>query len=138
MKSFSIRILFFLFALSLFGCGEDHLITNTAVEILELKYNAAHDYCIAMYSLDIGARGSRIYKSLMKTERLDENLFEGNIPTGIKDINWLDDSTVSVKYDSFLERANATGNSKLIPMFERQDTVQVGQIRFIVVARNEK
>ncbi|RZL06893.1 MAG: hypothetical protein EOO89_23835 [Pedobacter sp.] len=123
--------------LLLLGCGEDHVITNNAVELRELKYNGSHDYCIVTYSLDVGARGSRLYRTLLKTENLDGNLLEGHLPTGVANISWLDNRTASVEYNSWLESHNATGNRKLIPMFERQDTVQVGEIKFIVTSRKD-
>jgi len=138
MKSPLIQVIGLVVILLLFGCGEDHVITNNAVELQELKYNGSHDYCIVTYSLDVGARGSRLYRSLLKTENLDGNLLEGHLPTGVTGIRWLDNRTASVEYDSWIESQSATGNRELIPLFQKQDTVQVGEIKFIVTSRKDR
>jgi hypothetical protein len=137
MKSPLTHIISLAVIVLLFSCGEGHVITNNAVELQEVKYNQSHDYCVVTYTLDVGARGTRLYKSLLKTENLDGNLLEENIPTGVSDIKWLDNRTASVQYNSWLESRNATGNEELIPLFEKQDTVQVGEIRFIVTSRKD-
>jgi len=119
------------------GCGEDHVITNPAVELKELKYNRSHDYCIVTYILDVGARGERLYKSLLKTKDLDGNLLKGHLPTGIENVQWLNNRTVNVEYNSSIESLNASGNQELIPLFQKRDTVQVGEIKFLVVSREK-
>jgi len=137
MKFPSVQVIGSVVTLLLFGCGEDHVITNNAVELQELKYNPSRDYCIVTYSLDVGARGSSLYRTLLKTENLDGNLLEGHLPTGLTNIKWLDNRTAIVGYDSWLESHNASGNRGLIALFQKQDTVQVGEIKFIVTSRKD-
>ena len=118
MRHPHIHVIYFLIFFALISCGEDHVITNNAVEIQEIEYNRSRDYCLVTYVLDVGARGTGLYKSIVRTEDLNDNLLNGHLPTGVSKSQWLDNRTVSIEYNSWLENWNATGNKELIPLFQ--------------------
>ncbi|HYH16433.1 MAG TPA: hypothetical protein VD794_14490 [Flavisolibacter sp.] len=132
------RISILTILLTAIGCqslSNEHKITSNAVELQEIKYNRNHNYCFVTYSLDVGARGTRLYKTLMSTKELGGNLLQGHLPTGVVFKEWLNDSIIHVAYDPYLEGLNATGNKGLIDTFKSKDTVSVQQVTFIVTER---
>ena len=130
------QTLLFLFLIA--GCislNDTHKITNNAVEIHELKYSPNRNYCFVTYLLDVGARGSRLYKTLMPTNKLDRDLQQGHLPTGVLFKEWVNDTLLHVAYDPYLEKMNATGNEDLINAFSSKDTVAIQKVLFIVTER---
>lgn len=124
-----------MFTVTLVSCDKTHSITNDAVEVRELKYNPKHDYCFVTYLLDVGVRGTKLYKSILKTSELDGNLLQGHLPTGVSVIKWQSNRIAEIEYNSWLENRSASGNRRIIPLFESQDTILVGEIKFIITSR---
>ncbi|WP_210490151.1 hypothetical protein [Rufibacter aurantiacus] len=76
-----------------------HYIGNRAVEIDGKLYSPDSTAAVVFYTLDVGARGTRSYKSLLKEKDYDDELTAYNLPPEIVVEKWVDNKTLNVKYD---------------------------------------
>jgi hypothetical protein len=128
------KMLYLWSLLLLFSCSS-HKINSNDVTIEQIQYNGSHDYCLVTYLHDRGASGGALYKSMLPTSQLTSNLLSGQVPTGIILKKWIDNRTVEVTYDSWLENWNNTGNKVLIDSFTNGDNIIIGEISYIVSER---
>jgi len=76
-----------------------HYIGNKDVTIEKKLYSPDRSMAVVYYTLDVGARGTRSYKSLLAKDDYDHNLMTFNLPPEIVVLNWVDNKTLNVRYD---------------------------------------
>ncbi|MGY6741660.1 MAG: hypothetical protein ACXIUQ_02915 [Cecembia sp.] len=120
------------------GCRYDwspHYLDNNAVIINEKLFSPDSSASVVYYTLDVGARGNRLYKSLLKEIDYDGELKKHNLPPEIVVINWEDNGTLNVIYDpNEIYRLGAL-YSKLDLT---KDTIYINGIKLIVRERISK
>ena len=84
------------------GCRYDwnpHYIGNSAVTIDGKLYSPDSSIAVVYYTLDVGARGTRSYKSLLKEKDYDNELMTFNLAPEIVVVKGVDNQTLNVRYD---------------------------------------
>jgi hypothetical protein len=92
----------FLGILILRSCRYDwnpHYVNNKAVRIYEKLFSPDSSIAVVSYSLDVGARGIRTYKSLLRIKDYDDELTQYTLPPELVVLKWVDNKRLDVKYD---------------------------------------
>lgn len=76
-----------------------HYINNKAVQINEKLFSPDSSIAVVNYSLDVGARGIRNYKSLLREKNYDGELTQYTLPPELVVLKWVDNKRLNVKYD---------------------------------------
>ena len=90
---------------------------------------------VVYYTLDVGARGDRIYKSILRADDYDDELTTYNLPPEIVVVNWQDNQTLKVTYDpNEIYRLGGTHSDLDLT----KDTIIVNGIKLVVTERKPK
>lgn len=120
------------------GCRYDwspHYIDNSAVTIENKLYSPDSSIAVVYYTLDVGGRGIREYKSLLREKDYDNDLTIYNLPPEITVVKWLDNKTLNVRYDpSEIYRLGATASELDIT----KDTIIVNGVNLVMSERIQK
>lgn len=76
-----------------------HYVDNKAVRIYEKLFSPDSSIAVVNYSLDVGARGIRTYKSLLREKDYDDELTQYMLPPELVVLKWVDNKRLDVKYD---------------------------------------
>ncbi|MDO6437865.1 hypothetical protein Q4534_10620 [Cyclobacterium sp. 1_MG-2023] len=107
---------------------------NNAVTIERKQLSPNNSIAVVYYTLDVGARGTRLYKSLLREKDYKKNLFDFNLPPELVIEKWLNNKTLFVKYDpNEIYRLGATYSE--LDML--RDTIKVNGIDLIITERIE-
>lgn len=77
-----------------------HYIGNDAVRIDSTLYAPDSNYLVIFYTLDVGARGTREYKSLISKNEFESDLSVNNLPEQLVVKKWFNDTIIEVIYDT--------------------------------------
>ena len=134
----AITIITILGILAFKGCRHDwspHYLKNNAVTINEKLFSPDSSAAVVYYTLDVGARGDRLYKSLLREEDYDGKLTTFNLPPEIVVSNWVDNQTLNVKYD---QNEIYRLGSVYSDLDLTKDTLIINGIKLIVTERKSK
>lgn len=109
-----------------------HYIENRAITVNEKLYSPDSSVFVLYYTLDVGAVGTRDYKSILRQKDLTNDLSHYNLPPQIIVIKWLDNETLLVKHDTN-EIYRVGANSSDLEL--NRDTIPVNDIKLIVTER---
>jgi hypothetical protein len=76
-----------------------HYLDNDAVMIEHKLYSPDSSVAIVYYTLDVGARGIRNYKAVLRQSDYNDDLMTNNLPPELVVIKWIDNKTLEVNYD---------------------------------------
>ena len=120
------------------GCRYDwspHYIDNNAVTMNERLFSPDSSVAVVYYTLDVGARGDRLYKSILRADDYDDELTKYNLPPEIVVVNWQDNQTLKVTYDpNEIYRLGGTHTDLDLT----KDTIIVNGIKLVVTERKPK
>jgi hypothetical protein len=109
-----------------------HYINNKDVAISEKLYSPDRSIAVVYYILDVGARGTRLYKSLLTESNYDDELMTYNLPPEIIVLKWVDNKTINVRYDpNEIFRLGGTYSE----MDYTKDTIIVNGVSLIIKER---
>jgi hypothetical protein len=77
-----------------------HYLDNDAVRTDSLLYSPDSNYLVIYYTLDVGARGAREYKSLIHKNEFESDLLDNNLPEQLVVKRWFNDTIIEVIYDT--------------------------------------
>lgn len=77
-----------------------HYIDNSALTINEKLNFPDSSIAVVYYTLDVGGRGDRLYKSLLRHEDYKNDISIFNLPPQVVVLRWLDNETLLVKHDT--------------------------------------
>lgn len=119
------------------GCRYDwspHYIDNDAVTINEKLFSPDSSVTVVFHTLDVGARGDKLYKSLLRSNDYGGKLTTYNLPPEIVIVNWEDNQTLKVTYDPNEIRLGGTHTNLDLT----KDTINVNGINLIVTERKTR
>lgn len=109
-----------------------HYVDNRAVTINEKLYSPDSSVFVLYYTLDVGAVGTRDYKSVLRQKDLTNDLSLYTLPPQIIVLKWLDNETLLVKHDTNeIYRVGANASDLEL----NRDTIPVNDIKLIVTER---
>lgn len=76
-----------------------HYVNSKAVRIYEKLFSPDSSIAVVNYSLDVGARGIRTYKSLLREKDYDDELTQYTLPPELVVLKWVDNKRLDVRYD---------------------------------------
>lgn len=76
-----------------------HYLENPAVKIHEMLDSPDSSFVLLRYSLDVGARGIRIYNAILSKEELQADLSEFILPVEAIPINWISNDCMEIHFD---------------------------------------
>ncbi|WP_207531606.1 hypothetical protein [Desertivirga arenae] len=76
-----------------------HYIGNKDVTVDRKLYSPDRKIAVVYYTLDVGVRGTRSYKSLLADDDYDNDLIRYTLPPEIVVLNWAGNRTLNVRYD---------------------------------------
>ena len=76
-----------------------HYIGNNEVRVYKKIFSPDSSIAVVNYSLDVGVRGFRTYKSLLREKDYDEELTQYTLPPQLVVLKWVDNKSLDVKYD---------------------------------------
>ena len=100
--TFTLLILFAIGILIFRSCRYDwnpHYLGNSEVTIGKKLCSPDSSEAVANYSLHVGARGIRFYKSLLRKKDYSNDFTKYALPPEIVVLNWVDNRILNVKYD---------------------------------------
>ena len=112
-----------------------HYLDNDAVYVGEKLYSPDSSVAVVYYTLDVGARGDREYKCILKENDYDNELMTNNLPPEIVVVKWVDNQTLKVIYDPN-EAYRLGGTYTELDM--TKDIITVNGINLIVTERKPK
>ncbi|WP_186756549.1 hypothetical protein [Echinicola salinicaeni] len=135
---FTALILMILGVLITRGCRFDwnpHYLDNNAIKINKKLYSPDSSIAVVYYTLDVGARGYRQYKSILREEDYDDELTTFNVPPEMVVVNWVDNHNLKVVYD--LNEIYGLGGIHT-DLDLTKDTIIINGIKLIVAERKTK
>ncbi len=76
-----------------------HYLDNEAVSIENKLYSPDSSIAIVYYILDVGARGFRNYKAVLRQSDYNGDLMTYNLPPELVVVRWINNKTLEVNYD---------------------------------------
>jgi len=76
-----------------------HYLNNSEVRIDGTLFSPDSSVAVVSYILDVGARGTRNYKSLLRKKDYDDELSQYTLPPELVVLKWVDNTRLDVKYD---------------------------------------
>ncbi|RZJ18390.1 MAG: hypothetical protein EON51_17390 [Acinetobacter sp.] len=76
-----------------------HYLNNSEVAIDKKLFSPDSSVAVVNYTLDVGTRGTRTYKSLLREKDYDNELTRYTLPPELVVLKWIDNTTLAVKYD---------------------------------------
>jgi hypothetical protein len=112
-----------------------HYIGNNALTINEKLFSPDSSVAVVYYTLDVGVRGDRLYKSLLRESDYDDELNKYILPPEIVVVNWVDNQTLNVKYDpNEIYRLGASYTDLDLT----KDIILINGVKLIVIERISK
>jgi hypothetical protein len=112
-----------------------HYLDNEAVNIEHKLYSPDSAVAIVYYTLDVGARGIRDYKAVLRQSDYNDDLMINNLPPELVVIMWIDNKTLAVNYDPN-EPLRLGGLSTDLDL--KRDTLTRNGVTILVKERVEK
>ena len=78
-----------------------HYLDNKAVSVDSTFYSPDKSIAVVYYTLDVGARGLRHYKSILTEKDNDDDLIKNNLPPELIVQKWKDNNTLEVVFDEY-------------------------------------
>lgn len=76
-----------------------HYIDNNEVAIGKKLFSPDISIAVVYYTLDVGTRGIRPYKSLLRKKDYGYDMTKYSLPPQLVVLKWVDNRTLNVKYD---------------------------------------
>jgi hypothetical protein len=131
----ALLIAFFLSYKRIKHFASPHYLDNEAVNIEHKLYSPDSSVAIVYYTLDVGARGIRDYKAVVRQSDYNDDLMTHNLPPELVVIKWIDNKTIEVKYDPN-EPLRLGGLATDLDL--ERDTLTRNGVTFLVRERMEK
>jgi len=106
-----------------------HYLSNDAVQEVNRLYSPDSSKFILTYDLNVGARGSRLYQSIIIVSQENESLDKFHIPWELSKPKWLNNNEVEVTYD---RKGKTEYGGYITDLDISQDTIEINQVLFIL------